>query len=248
MSSPFETPLEPLVDGVIWVKKYPIHYGGIDLYARTTVVRLADGRLWIHSPGPLDGQDGPALLAALAELGEVAHIVAPGNFHHLHVAAWQRAFPGVLTHACPGVERKQPGLAIDWFLGDRAPAAWADEIDQVLIRGNWLIWEVVFLHRPTRTLILTDLVEIIRRDEPGIGWLTRFVWMTIFRLWREPMPAPEYKIGWRDRPAARRSLRRILEWDFERAIIAHGEVIEADAAGVCRRAWASLLGPEDAPR
>ncbi|MCA9660488.1 MAG: DUF4336 domain-containing protein [Myxococcales bacterium] len=241
MADPFDTPLTPYVDGAIWLARYPMRFGGIDYYARMTVVRLADGRLWIHSPAPVDGPMGRRRVEELRALGEVAYLVAPGNFHHLHVEPWRRAFPGAEVYACPGVERKQPRLAIDWFLGDRAPPVWADELDQVLIRGNRVIWEVAFLHRASGTLILTDVLENIRRDEPGLGRALRWLWMGVFRLWREPMPAPEYKIGWSDRPAAARSLERILAWRFSRVVIAHGDTIEADAEAVLRRAWASVL-------
>ena len=107
---------------------------------------------------------------AIDGIGSVAHIVAPGNFHHLHVASAQKYFPEAQTHICPGVERKQPQLDFDWFLGDRAPWAWCDDIEQVLVRGTRLIWEVAFFHKPSSTLVLTDLVENIGEHTEGAGW------------------------------------------------------------------------------
>jgi hypothetical protein len=38
-----------------------------------------------------------------------------------------------------------------------------------------------------------------------------------------------------------RALRRILDWDFERVVIAHGDVIERDAKAVVRKAWETPL-------
>lgn len=45
------------------------------------VLRLSDGSLWVHSPVNLDDD----LAAALAELGEVKHIVTP-NYEHTKYA------------------------------------------------------------------------------------------------------------------------------------------------------------------
>jgi len=60
-------------------------------------------------------------------------------------------------------------------------------------------------------------------------------------MWNNPKPAPEYQLGWKDRQAASRSLRRILSWDFDRIIIAHGDLIEKDAKEVALQAWRQPL-------
>lgn len=44
-----------------------------------TVIRLADGRVWIHAPGPLDEE----LRAEIDAIGPVVALIAPGNFHHI---------------------------------------------------------------------------------------------------------------------------------------------------------------------
>ncbi|MFA9410743.1 MAG: DUF4336 domain-containing protein, partial [Deltaproteobacteria bacterium] len=124
MTAPPDTPLEELVSNRIWLKKYPVHYAGLDFHARTTVIRLSSGELLVHSPSPVD--DG--LLGRIHDIGPVAHLIAPGSYHYFHVAAWQDAFPEAMVWICPGVERKQPDLEFDWFLSDSAPDAWAGEI------------------------------------------------------------------------------------------------------------------------
>jgi hypothetical protein len=237
MSAPQDTPLEELVSDRIWLKKYPVHYAGLDFYARTTVVRLSNGELLVHSPSPID----EVLVDRIREIGPVAHLIAPGSYHYFYVAAWQEAFPEAMVWICPGVERKQPDLEFDGFLSDHAPNAWAEELDQVLVRGNRLIWEVVFLDRPSRTLIITDLLENIGEKSGAVGWQFKLWWKVVFHMWDNPKPAPEYQMGWRDRRAAKHSLERILEWDFDRIILSHGENIESDAKAVLRKAWARPL-------
>lgn len=221
----------------MWLSQYMIHFGGMDFYSRMTVIRLSDGSLMLHSPCNIDTQ----IKRAIDDLGSVAHIVAPGNFHHLHVASAQQNFPNAQTHVCPGVERKQPELDFDWILGDVAPEAWSDDIEQVLVRGTRIIWEIAFFHKPSKTLVLTDLVENIGDRTEGVSWLLKFWFKFVFRMWNMAKPAPEYQMGWMNKPAAARSLERILEWDFERVVLAHGDLIEDNAKAILRDAWRTPL-------
>ena len=47
--------------------------------------------------------------------------------------------------------------------------------------------------------------------------------------------------GWSDEVAARETLEQILQWDFERVVIAHGDCIEKGAHAVIRGAWKNPL-------
>jgi len=224
--------------GAVWLVDYPLRFAGMDIEARMSVIRLADGRVILHSPCNI----GPELQAAIETIGPVGWIVAPGSYHHLHVAAAKAVFPEAEVLICPGVERKQPGLAYDHLLGDTPRPAWGDEIAQVLVRGNRVIREVVFYHRPSRTLIVTDLIEWIGDNTPWAQrGMIRLWWKWVTFMWNKPRPAPEYRMGWRDRRAAAASLRRILAWDFERIVIAHGELVTENAKAVAEDAWASVL-------
>ena len=78
------------VPGRIWLKDYPIRFAGCRFNARMTVIRLSDGRLLIHSPSPIDA----VTKTEIEGLGLVAFIIAPGNYHYLHVKSAQDAFVG----------------------------------------------------------------------------------------------------------------------------------------------------------
>src|SRR6185312_15594873 len=147
--------LEVVVPDALWLREYFVRLGGARFNARMTVIKLRSGEILIHSPCAFDA----SLAAEVAALGRVAAIIAPGNFHWLHVRSCQQAFPDAATYVCPGVEKRAKGLAFEFVLGDLAPMLWADELSQVLLQGARLMREVVFFHHASRTLILVDLVE-----------------------------------------------------------------------------------------
>jgi len=237
MDKPSDYPLTEIVQGQIWTQEYPIRYVGCNFNAKMTLVRLSDSSLLIHSPCRIDEHTKAQILS----LGPVSSIVAPGTYHYFFVSDCKEAFPEAEVFICPGLEAKLPQLEFDWILGDRPSPTWETDLEQCLIRGNRMIWEVAFLHRPSKTLILVDLIENITDKTPGTNWALRFWWKAVFRMWNHPKPAPEYQLGWKDKEAARKSLKKILDWDFERVIIAHGDLIETDAKETVRKAWEKPL-------
>ena len=110
------------------------------------------------------------------------------------------------------------------------------------MQGTRYIWEVSFFHRASRTLILVDLLENIGDDySHPAGLVLQFWWKLVFRMWNHPKAAPEYQIGWGNRAMVRNCLHRILDWDAQRVILAHGEPVESNVDAVLRAAWKRVL-------
>jgi Domain of unknown function (DUF4336) len=226
--------LRQVVPGEVWVKEHPVRLAGGRFLTRMTVLRLADG-LCLHSPIEIDAETR----SAIERLGQVRAIIAPSTFHHFFVASAQQAFPAARTYGMKGLETKRKDLHFDELLEDEPPAVWADQMDHVVI-GNRVMREVEFLHRPSRTLVATDLVENFRDETPGTNAVLR-VWMRLFGMWGRPRPAPELRMFTRDKKSAHLALDRLLAWDFERAIVAHGELLDRDPKQAIREAWGWLL-------
>ena len=197
---------------------------------RMTVVRLTGGSLFLHSPVRLD----PETRRALDALGPVGFIVAPNKAHHFFVDDYVRAYPEARLFGAPGLAEKRKDLRFDAVLGDEAPPAWRDEIDQRLFRGAPILNEVAFLHRPTQTLLLTDLVFNVPASRTADARI--FYWLS----GAAGRFGPHRFVRWmiRDRAAARESLREILRWDFDRVILTHGEVLETGGKERLARAFA----------
>jgi hypothetical protein len=217
----------------IWIAERPQRFCGIEVGARMTVICLADGCLLLHSPLALD----PELRRELDSIGRVRFAVAPNRFHHLYAGDVAAAYPESRLWAAPGVERKRPDLEIAGVLGDEPLPEWKDQVDQVFFRGRPFENEIVFLHRASRTLILCDLAF---NFGPTAAPFTRLL-MRLLRGYGGFGPSSLDRFLIRDRKAARGSLERILAWDFDRVVVAHGDVLERGGRDALRAGYSWLL-------
>jgi hypothetical protein len=216
----------------LFVADHPLVVGGLHLGTRTTLVRLGNGGLFVHSPGPADD----SLQREVEKLGPVVALVAPNKMHHLFLPAWTRAFPQARTFGPPGLAAKLPSIRLDEELGNHPPSLFSDALDQHVVRGAPRLEEVAFLHRSSRTLLLTDLAFHLRRSESRFtriamrlnGGYGRFGTTRLLRS------------TFRDRSAARASLDLVLGWDFDRIVVAHGEVLDRGGREALREAYAWL--------
>ncbi|MDO8323650.1 MAG: DUF4336 domain-containing protein [Phenylobacterium sp.] len=228
MSTPLLEPFGP----EIWLSAGPeVEVVGFRYPTRMVVIRLGGGGVLVISPVALT----PGLKAAVEALGEVRHVVGPNSLHDLFLSEWRTAYPSARFHAAPGLRGQLPDLAFDADLTDTPPADWAGELEQVIVRGSRITQEVVFLHRASGTAIFTDLIQQFPR-----GW---------FKGWRalvarldlmteaEPAVPRKFRVAFSDRPAARASLRRILEWPTTKVLMAHGAPVERDGQAFLARAF-----------
>jgi hypothetical protein len=219
----------------LWIADRPQAFYGLPVGTRMTVIRLGGGPLLLHSPVALD----PELRRELDAIGRVAYAVAPNRVHHLYAGDVAQVYPGTRLWVAPGLERKRPDLRFEAVLGDEAPEEWKADVGQVFFRGRPYENEVVFFHRPTRTLIMCDLAF---NFGPGAAAPTRLL-MKLLRSYGRLGPSTLDPWLIRDRRAARESLERILAWDFDRVIVAHGDVLESGGHEILRRGYSWLLEP-----
>lgn len=214
----------------LWVIDHPLRVGGLHLGTRTTVARLANGGLWVHSPGPLQ----PELTAQFAVPGPVQALVAPNAMHHLYLGENIRAFPQATAYVSPALPAKFKEPLTYEILSDEPPALWRDDFTQHLVGGMPKLQEVVFLHRASRTLILTDLAFNIRQSD---SWFTR-LFMRANGVYGHFGPSRILRTLVKDKGALRSSLNRVHEWDFDRIIVTHGEILETGGKSVMQTQYA----------
>jgi hypothetical protein len=216
----------------VWVADRPLKLAVGDIGARMTVVRLADGGLFLHSPVRLDDETK----RALDDLGPVRAIVAPSKVHHLFAGEYARTYPAARLYGAPGLAEKRRELRVDAVLGAEPAPEWRDRIDQRLFRGAPVLNEVIFLHAPSRTLVLTDLAFNVPAERTAGARL--FYWLTGAAGRFGPHRLVRTMI--RDRRAARDSVEQVLAWDFDRVIVSHGDVLESGGRNRFAAAFAFL--------
>ncbi|WEF24698.1 DUF4336 domain-containing protein [Paracoccus sp. S3-43] len=232
--------LKPVADGVWIVDSGPMKaMGVIPIPVRTTVIRLEAGGMLIHSPSRLT----PDLRRQIEVIAPIGHLVAPNIAHWTFLKDWQQQFPEATTWGAPGLRNRaqvrRAGLRIDHDLEEAAPG-WPGELEQIAVQGAGGFCEIALHHRPSRTLILADLVQNLERRK--LPLVLRPLAAAAGVLAPDGR-APAYlraivKLGG---ASARDAGRRIVATRPERVIFAHGQWFDRDGAARLERSlrWLS---------
>jgi len=224
-----ESALTTVVADRIWCLERPVWFSGARLRARTTVVRLDDGSLLLHTPAP----PTDALVEELRALGPVRWLVVPNCWHHLGApAAAARFHEARLVGPASALPRNR-ALKLDLDLHDGEFGKLVPEFDALPLAGVPFWDETVLYHRPTRTLLGADIVC-------SAGKSDHFSWRLGARLtgcYERIRVPPDARKKLEDKAATARSLRAMLERPAERLIIGHGDIIEAGCRDHLAQAW-----------
>lgn len=220
-------------------------------------VKLSSGALAVFSPVGLT----PEVRAKVDSLGgNVKYIAAPDLEHHLHISTWKEAYPQASILAPQGLYEKRQASkqyhdapfehVFKKNETHKISEEFDAEFDTEYVHGHGSR-ELVFLHRPSRTVIEADLLfnlpahEQYSRTEGGnpLNFLTKLM-LPLLSI--NGSATGQRRFAWyilssRDRPAFTESMKRINGWDFDRLIPCHGDVIETGAKGVFQNVMAWFL-------
>lgn len=232
--------LKPIAESLWSVDGPVVHMSALGFRVpfptRMSVVRLANGSLWCHSPiAPNDG-----LFATLDTLGPVRHLISPNWLHYAHIRAWHDRYPEAITWASPGVRRRAASRHIDVQfnrdLEDQPPPDWGVDLDQLLFRGSSVHREFVFFHRTSGTLILTDLIENFEASRLPLP-MRLMAWVGGVLSPDGKTPADLRATFRHGKREARDCLAQMLAWQPRRILIAHGRCYPEQAERELRRAF-----------
>jgi len=167
----------------------------------------------------------------------VRYLVAPTPLHVWRLKEGRAFFPEAELWGPPGTHPHVDGFPLSGVLGDRPPASWAEDLDQLVFRGSVVFDEVHFLHRKSRTLIVGDFIQ----NYPSQG---RPFWLNVLArlggVCDGGVPVDLRLSFAAHRARGRQSLEKLLSWDFDNLIIAHGDCIRGGAKPFVERAFAWL--------
>ncbi|KEF52925.1 uncharacterized protein A1O9_10831 [Exophiala aquamarina CBS 119918] len=232
-----------------------LRFGHIKIGGRGTLVKLQTGNVAVFSPVALT----PAVKDKVRALGPIKYIVAPDIEHHIFLSTWAAEYPDAEVIGMEGLPEKREGNPdtkglkfshvfsasnkLDLKISPEFDAEFSSEYFHSHTNK-----ELVFLHKPTRTLIeadllfnlpateqfsktgtsassglLTKLFGGIMNTRGEITWQKRFLW---------------YAAAGKDRQGFTESANRIKAWDYDRVIPCHGDVIETGGKAILDRATA----------
>lgn len=211
-------------------------------------VRLQNGTLAVFSPVALTDETR----TRMSKMGTVKYITATDQEHHIFLDEWHKAFPDakVIGPDSLAPKREKSGQALPWsvlFKKSEATTIDADfdrEFDYEYVDAH-ANKELVFNHKPSRTLIEADLLFNLPATEqmsksgvsPHAGLLTKlFVAINNTQgsaIWQKRFMWHAISAG--DRQGFNKSIAKIDGWDFDRIIPCHGDVIESGGKGIFRK-------------
>jgi hypothetical protein len=115
----------------------------------------------------------------------------------------------------------------------------------MIVWGSRVHQEAVFFHRASRTLILTDLIENFEPHKLPL-WMRPLVRLAGICAPHGGMPR-DMRLTFRmhgGRARLQAAVERMIAWEPERVILAHGQWFAEDGTLALRRAFSWLLDDE----
>lgn len=202
---------------------------------RMTVIGLKGGRVAIWSAVPLSEPQ----MKEIEAMGEVAFLIVPGVAHRLDVQAWKARYPKAKVLCAPGAK-----AAVEEVIAVDATADILDDPDVTLETAPGIDEReaVLWVRRGGRTtLVINDMIANVRHPH-GLGAHIMARLMG-FGVKRPQMPKVGKKLFLKDGPKLAGAFRAWAKTPgLARIVVSHGDVIEADPAGVLKRMAAELEG------
>ena len=214
----------------LFILSEPLSFYSFQIGRNMVVVRLPNGDLFVNSPARLTQER----IEALNDLGIVRYVTPSSKLHgHSYMEDYKRVFPDVELFAAPGLDRRRTDLVFDGLLGSALDPHWADVIDQAAFLGHWWLTEIEFFHRPSKTLILGDICYNLGPESP----LKTRLFARLAGMYGDITVPLDIRYTMKNEAAGRQSVERLLDWEFERVIVGHGQVVEHDAKHRIRKAF-----------
>ncbi|KAK5171964.1 uncharacterized protein LTR77_003601 [Saxophila tyrrhenica] len=236
-----------------------LRFGRIKVGGRGTIVKLKDDSLAVFSPTALTSSVKQQMQEQLQSTN-VKYITALDGEHHIFLESWHKQYPNAVVigpETLPAYRDKQgyfkipqdkwrlfkKGDAESWKIDPTFDAEFDREYNDAHANK-----ELVFNHKPSRTLIEADLMFNLPATEqfsktglsPTSGFLSRlFTGLNNTQgeaTWQKRLIW--YGISSGDRKGYNESVSRVAKWDFDRIIPCHGDVIESGGKGIFEKVMA----------
>lgn len=195
------------------------------LPVRTPLITLSGGKVLL-SPGSRLQAD------QYRKMDGVTDIVAPNLFHCAGVPKAAQKLPQAKLWVVQGGLSAKPD--IKWS-AEMTEKNWPymEELPYVAIGGMPAFNEAVFVHKKSRSLLVTDLCFNMQ-DVHGFGpWLI----LSLFGTYRKLGVSRFFLKYVKDRAAFTKSLEVLFSYDFDNIIVSHGDNLTGGGRGQLLKAF-----------
>lgn len=254
--------IREIVPGVTTVSIPFLRFGRIKFGGRATIVKLQSGTLAVFSPTPLTPVVKSTISSLSTSSSPVSYLIAPDLEHHMNLSAWFTAYPSAHVIAPEGLAEKRAeanrtdkSVTIIPFktiftakekLSIKVSEEFDKEFDYEFVDSH-PNKEIVFHHKPSKTLIEADYLFNLPATEqysktgidPTSGWVTKlFAGLENTKgeaTWQKRMLW--YVFSKSDRKGFGESAKRINAWGFENLVPCHGDVFLGDGKSVFEKVF-----------
>ncbi len=207
-----------------------------DYPLKSYIKRLKTGDLWIYSPVQPNPQIFHQVKELLGKNEKVAYLVSPCLLHHLFISAWKHEFQDAKIVGPSDITSrlKKYNFKLDLVLDNMTiPEDWKDVIDFSFFSGSRWMSETIFHLKENKTIIVTDFIQRHDLNDPHYSFISKIA----LRLdgitgINGGMPR-DYKMTYYwpfgKRDLARQAYQKVLTWEFDQILLAHGMNVETEA-------------------
>jgi Domain of unknown function (DUF4336) len=218
-------------------------FGLLKIGGRGTLVKLSTGNVAVFSPVALT----PEVKAKVSSMGTLKYIVAPDIEHHIFISSWSKEYPLAEVIGMEGLPEKREddpatkGVKFVHVFSTsnkhdmQISPEFDDEFSYEYIESHQNK-ELVFVHKPSRTLIQADVMfnlpateQYSRTGESATSGVLTKIFDSVMNtrgdmIWQRRLLW--HLAGKANRQAFTESAKVIKAWDYDRVIGCHGDVIE----------------------
>lgn len=162
----------------------------------------------------------PEQIQEIKKQGEITDIVAPTLIHHLYVPQAHDNFPKAKLWAVDGFHKKRPDIPWNQTL-NRENWPHRDFLEVLELKGIPKLNEAVFFHKESKTLIVADLCFNLQYPKGFFSWMM----LSLLGTYKKLNVSRLISLSVKDTAAFKKSIEQMLNWDFEKIAMSHGELV-----------------------
>jgi len=239
----------------VWISQIPFVFQSMQFGLRMVVILLNENEnnVLIYSPIPITQETKDKIKNVYK--WNVKYLIAPNSIHHLFLQDWITEFPEVIVIAPPNLKERRNDIQFDhvfdidvddndWNVKNIPKEIKHSCLDIMVVKTGIFHEEIVLFHKDTKTLIVADHIENIgyspeTEECKNFPIMYRII-VSLMGMRGRPSAPADMKLTV-NRDWYRKSVQKIMEWDFDKIVPSHGRMVENNAKDIYVAANAFVL-------